>query len=58
MVQSFGAVRSTMITALVPGLSAVCAMALLSEPLSWGVVAGLVCVTAGIFVGVRGAAAR
>jgi drug/metabolite transporter (DMT)-like permease len=58
MVQSFGAMRSTMITALVPGLSAVCAMALLGEPLSWGVVAGLVCVTAGIFVGVRGAAAR
>lgn len=58
MVESFGPVRTTMITAVVPGLSALCAMALLGEPLSWVVVAGLACVTAGIFVGVRGATAQ
>lgn len=56
MVQTFGPVRSTMITALVPGLSALGAVALLGEPLGWALVAGLLLVTAGILFGVRGPA--
>ena len=42
--------------ALVPGLSALAAVALLGEPLGWNLVAGLVLVTAGILFGVRSAA--
>lgn len=56
MIQYFGPVRSTMITALVPGLSALGAVAFLGEPLYWNLLAGLVLVTAGILFGVRGAA--
>lgn len=55
MIQHFGPVRSTMITALVPGLSALGAVAFLGEPLHWNLLAGLVLVTAGILFGVRGA---
>ena len=58
MVRAFGPVRSTMITALVPGLSALAAVALLGEPLGWNLVAGLVLVTAGILFGVRAGAPR
>ncbi len=54
MVQYFGPVRSTMITALVPGLSAMGAVWLLNEPLHWNLVAGLLLVTLGIFFGVLG----
>jgi drug/metabolite transporter (DMT)-like permease len=53
MIQHFGPVRSTMITALVPGLSALSAALVLGEPLSWNVLAGLGLVTAGILFGVR-----
>ncbi len=53
MIRYFGPVRSTMITALVPGLSAIGAVLLLGEPLHWNLVAGLVLVTAGILFGVR-----
>lgn len=53
MIQHFGPVRSTMITALVPGLSALCAVLLLGEPLHWNLGAGLTLVTAGILFGVR-----
>ena len=53
MVQAFGPVRSAMITALVPGLSALGAALLLGEPLSWNLLAGLALVTAGILFGVR-----
>ena len=53
MVQSFGPVRSTMITALVPGLSALGAVIFLDEPLYWNLVAGLALVTLGIVFGVR-----
>jgi len=53
MIQHFGPVRSTMITALVPGLSAVSAAIFLGEPLMWNLVAGLALVTAGIVFGVR-----
>ena len=53
MIQHFGPVRSTMITALVPGLSAVAAGLFLDEPLVWNLVVGLGLVTAGILFGVR-----
>ena len=53
MIQQFGPVRSTMITALVPGLSALGAVLLLGEPLHWNLALGLALVTAGILFGVR-----
>jgi len=56
MIQHFGPVRSTMITALVPGLSALAAVVFLGEPLLWNLSAGLVLVTVGILFGVRAAA--
>lgn len=52
MIQHFGPVRTTMITALVPGLSAMGAVFFLGEPMYWNLVAGLLLVTAGILVGV------
>jgi len=52
MIRYFGPVRSTMITALVPGLSALGAVLLLGEPLHWNLGAGLALVTAGILFGV------
>ena len=55
MVRAFGPVKSTMITALVPGLSALGAVVLLGEPLGWNLLAGLALVTAGILFGVRAA---
>ena len=51
MIQHYGPVRSTMITALVPGLSAIGAVWLLGEPLHWNLGAGLLLVTLGIFFG-------
>ncbi len=53
MIQYFGPVRSTMITALVPGLSALGAVIFLNELMSWNLLAGLALVTAGIVFGVR-----
>ena len=53
MIQHYGPVRSTMITALVPGLSALGAVFFLGEPLHWHLMAGLVLVTFGILFGVR-----
>jgi drug/metabolite transporter (DMT)-like permease len=53
MIRHFGPVRSTMITALVPGLSALGAVWLLGEPLRWNLGLGLALVTAGILFGVR-----
>lgn len=52
MIQHYGPVRSTMITALVPGLSAIGAVVFLDEPLHWNLVAGLLLVTGGILLGV------
>ena len=57
MIQYFGPVRSTMITAVVPGLSALAAVVVLGEPLYWNLVAGLMLVTAGILFGVQRARA-
>jgi drug/metabolite transporter (DMT)-like permease len=53
MIQHFGPVRSTMMTAVVPGLSALAAVVVLGEPLHWNLIAGLVLVTIGIVFGVR-----
>ncbi|MFT6590487.1 MAG: drug/metabolite transporter (DMT)-like permease [Rhodoferax sp.] len=53
MIQYYGPVRSTMITALVPGLSALGAVLLLNEPMFWNLSAGLALVTLGILFGVR-----
>jgi drug/metabolite transporter (DMT)-like permease len=53
MIHHYGPVRSTMITALVPGLSALGAVVFLGEPLGWHLVLGLVCVTVGILFGVQ-----
>ena len=58
MIQHYGPVRSTMITAIVPGLSALSAALFLGEPLPWNVLAGLTLVSAGIVFGVRKVAAR
>ncbi|MDP2262695.1 MAG: DMT family transporter [Hydrogenophaga sp.] len=58
MIRHFGPVRSTMITALVPGLSALGAVAVLGEPLSANLLLGLALVTLGIVFGVRPAPAR
>lgn len=57
MVGHFGPVRSTMITAVVPGLSALGAVLFLGEPLSLNLLLGLALVTAGILFGVRAVAA-
>ncbi len=53
MVKYFGPVRSTMLTAIVPGLSAMGAVIFLGEPLYWNLIAGLFSVTLGIVIGVR-----
>jgi drug/metabolite transporter (DMT)-like permease len=55
MIRAFGPVRSTMLTSLVPGLSALGAMLVLGEPLSWQVMLGLSLVTVGIVFGVQSA---
>lgn len=52
MIQYYGPVRSTMITALVPGLSAIGAVLFLDEPMYWNLGAGLALVTTGILLGV------
>jgi drug/metabolite transporter (DMT)-like permease len=57
MIGHFGPVRSTMLTALVPGLSAFAAVLFLGEPLGWNLLAGLALVSLGIVAGVRTSAA-
>lgn len=57
MIQHYGPVRSTMITALVPGLSAIGAAVLLGESLGPAIVLGLALVTGGILLGVKKLAA-
>lgn len=58
MIRHFGPVRSTMVTALVPGLSALGAVAVLGEPMHWNLLAGLALVSGGIVLGVRAGPAR
>jgi drug/metabolite transporter (DMT)-like permease len=58
MIRAFGPVRSTMITAVVPGLSALGAVIFLQEPMLWNVGVGLSLVTCGIVFGVRQAAPK
>jgi drug/metabolite transporter (DMT)-like permease len=58
MIRYYGPVRSTMITALVPGLSALGAVVFLDEPLGWHLVLGLLCVTVGILFGVQRSAMK
>jgi drug/metabolite transporter (DMT)-like permease len=53
MVRHYGPVRSTMMTAVVPALSAISAVVLLNEPMYWNLMAGLALVTRGILFGVR-----
>jgi drug/metabolite transporter (DMT)-like permease len=53
MIRSYGPVKSTMITALVPGLSALGAVIFLGEPVAWNLMVGLALVTCGILFGVR-----
>jgi drug/metabolite transporter (DMT)-like permease len=53
MVEIFGPVRSTMITSVVPPVSAIGAVILLNEPLHWNLVIGLVLATIGIGFGVK-----
>jgi drug/metabolite transporter (DMT)-like permease len=53
MIRKYGPVRSTMITALVPGLSAMGAVIFLDEPIQTSLVLGLAMVTCGILFGVR-----
>jgi drug/metabolite transporter (DMT)-like permease len=57
MIRYFGPVRSTMLTALVPGLSALGAVIFLGEPLGLNLIVGLALVTLGIIVGVRASSA-
>jgi drug/metabolite transporter (DMT)-like permease len=56
MIRYFGPVRSTMLTAIVPGLSALGAVIFLGEPLGLNLILGLSLVTLGIVVGVRASA--
>ena len=53
MVRHFGPVRSTMMTSLVPALSALGAVMFLGEPLGWTLMLGLALVTLGMLFGVR-----
>ena len=53
MIRYFGPVRSTMITAIVPGLSAIGANIILGEYMSLNVAVGLGLVTLGILFGVQ-----
>ncbi len=53
MIRHYGPVKTTMVTALVPGLSALGAVAFLGEPLGLNLLLGLACVTLGIVLGVR-----
>ena len=55
MVETFGPIRSTMITAVVPSLSALGAVIFLGEPLYWNLLLGLALATVGIVFGVRSA---
>lgn len=57
VVTTFGPVRTTMMTAVVPSLAALLAVPVLGEPLSAAALGGLACVTLGLLLGLRGALA-
>jgi drug/metabolite transporter (DMT)-like permease len=57
VVATCGPVRTTLLTALVPSLAALAAVPVLGEPLSGAALGGLVCVTAGLLLGLRPARA-
>jgi drug/metabolite transporter (DMT)-like permease len=56
VVQTFGPVRTTMLTALVPPLAALLAVPVLGEALGHAALGGLLCVSLGLVIGVRAAA--
>jgi drug/metabolite transporter (DMT)-like permease len=58
MLKHFGPVRSTMMTALVPSLSALSAVYFLGEPLFWNLIAGLVLALTGVILGITSAAKK
>ena len=58
VVKTFGPVRTTMVTAIVPVLATVLAVPLLGESLTAAGIAGLVLVTLGLLIGVRAQAAE
>ena len=51
MVKHFGPVRTTMMTSVVPSLSAISAVFFLGEMFTWQLAAGLALVTSGILAG-------
>lgn len=53
VVTTFGPMRTTMVTALVPPLAALSAVPILGETLGVAALAGLGCVTAGLLLGLR-----
>lgn len=55
VVTTFGPVRTTMLTSIVPVLAALAAVPLLDEPLSPAALGGLACVTGGLLLGLRAA---
>ncbi len=52
MLKTFGPVKTTMMTALVPSLSALSAVFFLGEPLYWNLIAGLVLALSGVVLGI------
>lgn len=52
VITTFGPLKATMATALVPSLAALAAVPVLGEPLSVAALGGLACVTIGLLVGV------
>jgi drug/metabolite transporter (DMT)-like permease len=55
VVATFGPVRTTMMTALVPALAALGGVPLLGEALSAAAIGGLLCVSSGLLIGLRAA---
>jgi drug/metabolite transporter (DMT)-like permease len=58
MLKTFGPVKTTMMTALVPSLSALSAVHFLGEPLYWNLIAGLVLALTGVILGITSSAKK
>jgi drug/metabolite transporter (DMT)-like permease len=58
MLKHFGPVRTTMMTALVPSLSALSAVYFLDEPLYWNLIAGLALALTGVILGITSSAKK